>query len=174
MTEPQCFVRRRKSDGAGRTAVHAPRPPGRDVFASGSCRHPPSRSVVWGGSIPPAATTATAAITPAVATATATATTPAAAAAVAATTAAAVFPWLGLINSQAPAVVLLIMQPLDGCLRLGLGVHLDKAEPLAPARRAILNHLCALHRAELREQLFQHGIADAIGQIPNVQLLAHH
>ena len=51
--------------------------------------------------------------------------------------------------------MLLIVQPLDGRLRLSLGVHLDKAETLAPARRAVLNYLRTLNGAELREQLLQ-------------------
>jgi hypothetical protein len=102
-----------------------------------------------GGSIPSAATAAT--ITAAVATATAAAATSATAVAAAAAT--AVFSRLGLVNSQAPAIMLVVVQPINGRLRLGLGVHLDEAETLAPARRAVLNHLRALYCAELREQL---------------------
>jgi hypothetical protein len=36
-----------------------------------------------------------------------------------------------------------------------------------------LNYLRALNGAELREQLLQNGVTDPVGQIPNVQLLAH-
>jgi hypothetical protein len=69
--------------------------------------------------------------------------------------------------------VFLIVEPINGSLGLRFGVHFDKPETFAPARRAILNNLSALDGAELREQLLQCGVADRVGQIPNVQLLAH-
>jgi hypothetical protein len=69
--------------------------------------------------------------------------------------------------------VLLIVKPLDGRLSLSLGVHLDEPEPFASARRAVLNDLRALHGAELREQLLQSGVTNTVGQITDIQLLAH-
>ena len=124
------------------------------------CRPLPRRlqaAVNNGGPATAAAITAAAATAiAATTTATAAAATTTTAAAVATTPAAAtLFTRPGFVHRQAPAVVLLIVKPLDRCLRLCLGVHLDKAETLAPARRAILNHLRTLHGAELREQLLQ-------------------
>jgi hypothetical protein len=126
-------------------------------------------------SITSAAAAAITAATPAAiaaATATATATTATTTAVTAATTA-TIFTRLGFIYGETPTVVFLVMQPFDGCLRLRFGVHFHKAETLAATRRAILNDLSALHGSELREQLLQSGVADPVGQIPNVQLLAH-
>jgi hypothetical protein len=121
-----------------------------------------------------AAAAITAAATAAIAAATATATaTTATTTAVTAATTATIFTRLGFIYGETPTVVFLVMQPFDGCLRLRFGVHFHKAETLAATRRAILNDLSALHGSELREQLLQSGVADPVGQIPNVQLLAH-
>jgi hypothetical protein len=119
-----------------------------------------------------AAITAATAAAIAAATAAATATTATTTAVTAATTA-TIFTRLGFIYGETPTVVFLVMQPFDGCLRLRFGVHFHKAETLAATRRAILNDLSALHGSELREQLLQSGVADPVGQIPNVQLLAH-
>jgi hypothetical protein len=119
---------------------------------------------------------APAATTTAVTAATAATVTTAAAATAASTAAAAtttVFTGLGFIDSQAPSIVLLIVKPLDGRLSLSLGVHLDEPEPFASARCAVLNHLRALHGAELREQLLQSGVTHTVGQISDIQLLAH-
>jgi hypothetical protein len=115
-----------------------------------------------GESIPSAATT-TAAVTAAaatVSTAAATAATATTTTAAVATAAATIFARLGLIHGQTPAIVLLIVKPLDGSLCLGFGVHFDKAEALTPARGAVLDYLRALDGTELREQLFQRGVAD--------------
>jgi hypothetical protein len=127
--------------------------------------------------IAPAAATTTAVTAAAAATVTAAAATAASTAAATTVTAAAtattVFTGLGFINSQTPSVVLLIVKPLDGRLSLSLGVHLDEPEPFASARCAVLNHLRALHGAELREQLLQSGVTHTVGQISDIQLLAH-
>jgi hypothetical protein len=92
-------------------------------------------------------TAATAAVT--AATTTATATTTAAAAVTTTTATTAIFTRLSFIHGESPAIVFLIVQPVDGCLRLSFGVHFDKAETLAPARSAVLNYLRALNGAEL-------------------------
>ena len=106
-----------------------------------------------------AAVTAAAATTVSAATATAATATTTAAAAVA-TAATTIFARFSLIHGQTPAIVLLIVKPLDGSLCLGLGVHFDKAETLTPARGAVLDYLRTLDGTELREQLFQRGVAD--------------
>src|SRR5262249_34359585 len=64
---------------------------------------------------------------------------------------------LGLVDREATAVVLLVVQALDGRLRLGVAAHLHEAEALAAARVTVLDHLGALDRPELREQLFEVG-----------------
>jgi hypothetical protein len=96
-----------------------------------------------------AITTAAAAAAVTAATSTATATTTATAAVTTTATSTAVFTRLSFIHGEAPAIVFLIVQPVDGCLRLSFGVHFDKAETLAPARSAVLNYLRALNGAEL-------------------------
>ena len=78
---------------------------------------------------------------------------------------------LGLVDRQVPAVVLAGVEPLDGRLRLGVGVHLDEPEPLRAVRVAIDDDLGALHRPEGREQRLQVGLVDVVGQVPHVQLL---
>jgi hypothetical protein len=115
------------------------------------------RSIPSAAAAAAAVTTAAAVATAAATTATTATTTAAAAVATAATT---IFAWLGLIDGQTPAIVLLIVKPLDGSLCLGLGVHFDKAETLTPARGAVLDYLRTLDGTELREQLFQRGVAD--------------
>jgi tetrahydromethanopterin S-methyltransferase subunit D len=131
------------------------------VFVSGLQGHR-QRGQIPGKSIPSAAATAAAVTTAATVTAAAaTATTAATAAAAAVATAATtIFARFGLIHGQTPAIVLLIVKPLDGSLCLGFGVHFDKAEALTPARGAVLDYLRTLDGTELREQLFQRGVAD--------------
>jgi hypothetical protein len=89
------------------------------------------------------------------------------------TTAASVFARLGLVDGQASAVVILVVEAVNRGQGLGLGVHLDESESLAPAGVAVLNDLGALDGAELREQLLKLRAVDLIGQITNIQLLAH-
>ncbi len=44
------------------------------------------------------------------------------------------YPRLGFVHRETTPVVILIMEPLDRCLSLGVGVHLDKTEPFAAPR----------------------------------------
>jgi len=129
-------------------------------------------------SVPAAsATTAITAAATAVATTTAAATATAAASAAATVTttaAASFFTRPGFIHGEAPSIELPLVKTFDCCLCLCVVVHFDEAEALAAACRTILDHLRALHGAELREQLFQGGITDPVGQIPDIKLLAHH
>jgi hypothetical protein len=60
---------------------------------------------------------------------------------------------------------------LDGCLRLVVAAHFHKAEALAAAGPAVLNHLSTGNRAEGSEQVLQIGATDVVAQVPNVQLL---
>jgi hypothetical protein len=66
------------------------------------------------------------------------------------------------------------VESLDGRLSFGLAPHLHEAETLAAARVPVLDDLCALHGPELGEQLFQVSAADLVGQVSDVQFLAHH
>jgi hypothetical protein len=113
--------------------------------AGGPCEQAPCE-LFWLSGRSIAVATAAAAVTAATTTATATTT---AAAAVTTATTTAIFPRLSFIHGEAPAIVFLIVQPVDGCLRLSFGVHFDKAETLAPARSAVLDYLRALNGAEL-------------------------
>jgi hypothetical protein len=115
-------------------------------------------------------TTASAATTT---TAVAAASTAAAAATVSATATATRFAGLGLVDREATAVDFLVMKTLDGGLGLSLAAHLDKAEALAPTGVAILDDLRALHDPEPGEQLLQVGVADLVGQVPDIQFPAH-
>ena len=45
-------------------------------------------------------------------------------------------------------IVFVVIESLDRSLSLGVGVHLDEAEPLAAARVTVLDDLGALHGAE--------------------------
>ena len=47
------------------------------------------------------------------------------------------YPRLGFVHRETTPVVILIMESLDRCLSLGVGVHLDKTEPLAAARFSV-------------------------------------
>ncbi len=135
------------------------------------------RFVGWGGSVTP--TTATTAITAPAATTVAApttasaATTASTAAAAVTTSTSAVFTGLGLVHRQSTAVMFAVVEAIDGRLRLGLGIHLDEAEAFAPAGVAVLDHLGTLDGSELREQLLKLRAVNLVGQIPDIQLLAH-
>ena len=88
-------------------------------------------------------------------------------------TATSVLTGFGLVNGQAPTADLVIVQPLNGRLRLAFGAHLHEAEPFSSARTTVSHHFRAVHGAELREQLLQLGVADLVGQIPNKQPRTH-
>src|SRR5207248_4108812 len=79
----------------------------------------------------------------------------------------------GLVDRQGPPLDLLAVQRGDGGLGLLVGGHLDEAEPLGPARVAVDDHLRRLHTAVRPEHLLQITVADAVGQVAHVQLLAH-
>jgi hypothetical protein len=132
------------------------------------------------GSIALAATAAavaapTASVAPATAASvtTAAAPGPTAAAASVTTATAAILAGLGFVDGEPSAVVFLVVEAVDGGLGLGLGVHLDEPEPLAPAGVAVLDDLGALDGPELREELLELRAVDLIGQITDIQLLAH-
>src|SRR5208283_2465718 len=64
-------------------------------------------------------------------------------------------PRLGFVHREPPSVVLLLVEPLDRRLSLGVGIHLDETKPLAAARVTVGDHLGALHGPVLGEPLFQ-------------------
>ena len=41
------------------------------------------------------------------------------------------YPRLGFVHRETTPIVILIMESMDRCLSLGVGVHLDEAKPLA-------------------------------------------
>ena len=73
---------------------------------------------------------------PAAATSVAAASTTASAAVAATATAAAapILAWLGFVDRQPPAVMLVVVERLDRCLSLSFGVHLHEPEPLGAVR----------------------------------------
>ena len=65
------------------------------------------------------------------------------------------YPWLGFAHHEPPPVVFVVIESLDRSLSLGVGVHLDKTEPLAASHVTVLDDLGALHGAERGEPLLQ-------------------
>ena len=51
------------------------------------------------------------------------------------------YPRLGFAHHEPTPLVFLVMESLDRCLSLGVGVHLDKTEPLAAPRITVLDDL---------------------------------
>src|SRR4051794_5349327 len=98
---------------------------------------------------------------------------PATAAVASASAAAPVLPGLGLVDGQAAAPHLLAAESRDGGLGLRVAAHLHEAEPLGAAGVPVHDDLGRLHRAVLREHLLQHAVGGVIGEVPDVQLLAH-
>src|SRR5262245_27424087 len=108
--------------------------------------------------------------------ATRSATAPAAAeAAATATTAAgaAFLARLGLVDCQGPALVVEVIQALDGLLRLRVVFHLDEPEAARPAGLAVGDHLDAGHLAELAEQLEQIVAGRIPHEVAHVDILRH-
>jgi hypothetical protein len=80
------------------------------------------------------------------------------------------FPRLGFTHLESPPLVLfVVVKSPDRCLSLGVGVHLDKAEPLAAPDTTILDDLGALHGTERCEPLLQIGRRYRVSQITNIQ-----
>ncbi len=69
--------------------------------------------------------------------------------------------------------MVLVVQRVDGREGLGVRCHLDEAEPTAPTRLSVHNHLRASHFAKWGEQIFKVGISDRECEIADIQLLAH-
>jgi hypothetical protein len=118
-------------------------------------------------------TTAAAAIAAATAAATTTAVT-ASATTTAATAAGTRLTRPGFVDRQSAAIVILIVQIPDCLLGLGVGVHLDESESLATPCVTVGDDLGTLNGAELRKELLKIRIIDLVGQVPDVQFLAHH
>src|SRR5262249_18211498 len=79
----------------------------------------------------------------------------------------------GLGDGQGTALDLLEVHLLDGLLGLGVAAHLDEAEALGAAGVAVDDGLRRLHGAVRGEQLLQHLVRNGVGQIADIQLLAH-
>src|ERR1700733_12223787 len=69
------------------------------------------------------------------------------------------YPRLGFGHRQAAPVVFVVVESLDRSLSLGVGVHLDKTEPLAASHVTVLNDLGAPHCPVLCEPILQIGMA---------------
>src|SRR4051812_31621716 len=61
----------------------------------------------------------------------------------------------GFAHHEPPPFVLVVIEPLDRGLSLGVGVHLDETEPLAAPHVTVLDDLGALHGSKRREPLLQ-------------------
>jgi len=73
------------------------------------------------------------------------------------------YPWLGFAHRQPPTLVFVVIESQDRSVSLGVGVHLDKTEPLATAHITVLDDLGALHCPILGEPLLQIGMSHCIG-----------
>ena len=80
---------------------------------------------------------------------------------------------LGFAHRKPPPVVFVVVESLDRSVSLGVGVHLDKTEPLAASHVTVLDDLGALHCPVLCEPLLQISMAHRIGQVTNIQFLSH-
>jgi hypothetical protein len=80
---------------------------------------------------------------------------------------------LRLVDRQAAAAMVLVVQGVDGREGLGVSSHLDEAESAAPTCLSVHNHLRASHLAEWGEQFFQIGISHRKCEIADKQLLDH-
>jgi hypothetical protein len=70
--------------------------------------------------------------------------------------------------------VILIVKCPNRFLRFGFRVHFDKAKALATPCVTVGDNLSTLYGPELGEELLKIRIADLVGQVPDVQFLAHH
>jgi hypothetical protein len=118
-----------------------------------------------------AATAAAAAVSAAAAPAAAVST--ATAATAAATAARAIFARTRFIDGQATTVTLFAVQGFDCGVRFSSVSHSDKSKSAGTSGFAILNHNSFNHSSEFGELIFQRRISDRIGQIPDIQFLAH-
>ena len=116
--------------------------------------------------------TSAATATTTVASASSAATTTAAATS-ATTPAATIFARPSLVDRQWATLMVLFVEPLNGCLSFCVGTHFHKPESFAAPGFAILNNLRALDCAERTEQLLQIGATHGIREIPDIQLLTH-
>jgi hypothetical protein len=83
------------------------------------------------------------------------------------------YPRLGFAHREPPPVVFVVVESLDRSVSLGVGVHLDKTEPLATSHITVLDDLGTLHCPVLSEPFLQIGMGHRIGQISNIQFLSH-
>jgi hypothetical protein len=91
----------------------------------------------------------------------------------AAAPAATFFAWPSFIDDKLAATDILIVQAFDGRLSFLRTVHFDEAETFRPSRIAIHNDLRRFDRPKRCEHGLQIGIAHAIREITDIQLLRH-
>lgn len=123
----------------------------------------------WNGLVALAAATAAAATTVATTTAAAATTAATAVATTAAATGAGTgFTWLGFIDGQSAAVMLLAVQSGDCRCCFSVRTHLDETKALRAAGFAILDDFGAFDSAVRGEQFLEGRAIDAVAQIPDV------
>ncbi len=83
------------------------------------------------------------------------------------------FPRLGFTHNEPPPLLFEVIESLNRCFSLGVGVHLYDAKPLAAPDMRVLNDLGALHGAERCEPCLQFRRGYRVGQVTNVEFLSH-
>ncbi len=83
------------------------------------------------------------------------------------------FPRLGFTHYEPPPLLFEVIESLNRCFSLGVGVHLDDAKPLAKPQIRVLDDLGALHGAERREPCLQFRRGYRVAQVTNVESLSH-
>ena len=76
-------------------------------------------------------------------------------------------------HHEPPPLVFVVIESLDRSLCLGVGVHLDEAEPLAAPQITVLDDLGALQGAERCGPLLQLRGGYRVGQVTHIQFLSH-
>ena len=120
-----------------------------------------------------AATTAAATAAAAITTTTAVAATASAISAATTATGWACFHGTRFVHNDAAATKRLAIHAVDSGLRFGVAAHLDKAKTLGATGFAFHHDLGTGDRAKLRESLLEIAVANGVGQIADVQFVAH-
>src|SRR5438876_7845050 len=80
---------------------------------------------------------------------------------------------LGFVDGQGPALVIEVVQFLDGLLRLRVVLHFDEAEAARASRLAVGDHLSAAYLAVLAEQFQQNTVDRIPHEIADIDYVRH-
>jgi hypothetical protein len=80
---------------------------------------------------------------------------------------------LRLVNGQVPAAEVVVVELIDGFLRLLVGRHLDEPESACAASRHVAHDLDALDGATSGEELLQVLLSRAVREVAHVKFSTH-